>query len=284
MMHPTTDRLVAAVLIAAGLIASRPAAAQQSQSDLRRENQRLQTQVADLTRELEAARQEIAELMAETRRLRDQLAQVGGAAPPVPSAPTTVTVDESEPSASPRALLHALIASYGEATADVELGSDDKDPKRTAYLRRVERWVNKSNREYRSPIEWHVRIVERPATDERDRAAQLRLPLQWVDPVTEDPVGDPFDAVLTRSMAFRLRQLQDHGRLAGVLILKGTLVPVVTLNRERQEEGAFNRPPLIGPFAEFGFAIDAQSLVPKAPEKAGEEGDGDDDGKEREPR
>jgi hypothetical protein len=244
---------------------SSPAVAQ-SQNELRLENQRLQTQVADLEVELETAREEIASLKAEIERLQrllDARGQAAPAAPPAAAAPEEeVTIDESRPEASPRALLAAIIAGYGEETAELEMGAQAGDAARTGYLRRLNRWVAKINRQYRVPIEWHVRIVD-PAV-RVGRAYRLRL--RAVDPKTDVQLGDAFDAVLSSSLVSRLREHEQRFGLDDVMILKGVLTPAVLVNTERTEAGAFDNPRFVGPFVEFDFAVQAQTILP-APEE-----------------
>ena len=261
--------LIAAACLLPALIAS-PALAQ-SQNELRRENQRLRTEVADLEAELEAARAEIAALRAEIVALRALLEDAGQAAPPSTAPPPEpeVTVDESKPQASPRALLAAIIEDYQQETADWETGTGPDDSDRTAYLRRLGRWAAGVNREYRLPVEWHVRILEPAVRVGRD----YRLRLRAVDPETDAQLGDPFDAVLSRSVASRLREREERYGLEDQLLLKGVVQPNVMINQERTERGAFDNPRFVGPFVEFEFTVQAQTIVPvpKAPAGGGSE-------------
>lgn len=266
-------RPAAQIAVACLLLAWVPTpAAAQSQNELRLENQRLRTQVADLEVELEAAREEIADLRAEIERLQKSLDERGQTAPaappsaPQPAPEEEVTIDESKPDASPRALLAAVIADYREETAELELGTGPDDPVRTGYLRRLNRWVAGINRQYRVPIEWHVRIVD-PAV-RIGRAYRLRL--RAVDPKTDVQLGDPFDAMLSSSLASRLREHEQRMGLDDVMILKGVLLPGVLINEERTEAGAFDNPRFVGPFVEFEFTVQAQTILP-VPEETEQE-------------
>jgi hypothetical protein len=96
----------------------------------------------------------------------------------------------------------------------------------------------------------------------------LSVRLQAVDPETLAELGDPFDAAISRSLASRLQTIEKRTGLDDTLVLKGVLVPRTHINEERDSEGAFNNPRLIGPFAEFLFTVDAHSLVPPADESA----------------
>jgi hypothetical protein len=246
--------VLAAVLI--GLLA--PVAGAQSQSELRRENQRLQTEAADLQRELDAARQRIADLEAEVARLAGAVRTGRPTIPPV--TPPKVTVDESKADASPRALFNAVVRSYESQTANLDLGTDENDSKRIVYMRDINRWASRLNRELKTKIDWHVLIIGRAVPVRRGYVVRL----QAVDPVTGTELGDSFDALLSHVMASRLHDREERFGLEETMRLRGTLLPRIHINPQRDEEGPFNNPPFIGAFAEFAFAVEAKSLtVPK---------------------
>ncbi len=270
-------------VLAAGLVAlaADPAPAQ-SLGELRRENERLRSQEEDLIRELEAARIKIEALRTENVRLRKLLADAGRLPPAQSGAdaatpPEPVTIDESKPDASPRALLRAVKNGYAEAVADLEIG-DHGSPVRTAYLRRLQRWTAKTNREYRRPIEWHVRIEGPVVSIGRSVVVHLRA----VDPETRAELGDAFEALLARSRLSRLRLLERRGTLGEVLVLKGTLQPRILINEERPREGPFDNPRFVGPFVEFEFGVHATTLLPPREQKEkatdGDDRKGRDDG------
>ncbi|MHC4414811.1 MAG: hypothetical protein ACYS0G_05960 [Planctomycetota bacterium] len=256
------------LIITLGVIALLCAASRalgQSDSDLRRENQRLQTRVKDLQRELEAAQRRIADLERQIEQLRRGPARSRPARPTPPgiSAPSQegeVTIDESVPNASPRALLTALQESYQEATGSLDIGTADtvpasgevrRDRKRIAYLRALDRWAHRVNRELKSQITWHVRLV---------RVVQRGLEMQAVDPKTLAVLGDPFPVTLPASQFRRLEQFEQRGKL-DVLQLKGVLVPSVRVNPQRPDPGPFDKPRFIGPFAELGLSVQASSVT-----------------------
>jgi hypothetical protein len=259
MMRPEIRRIfvlgVLGLLVTAGT-----APAQNNDTDLRRENQRLRTQVSDLRIELEAARNRIEQLEREVEQLRQLLA----AAPQAPGTaplPTEeeVTIDESVPTASPRALLGALKDRYREAMQDLDPGDPSTaagNRQRTAYLRDLHRWSRRMNRELKSPIEWHIRIAARSTHP----AYGTTLEVQAVDPKTRVSLGDPFPVSLPPTTVRRLRQMEQRGGL-DVLVLKGVLVPQVAVNPLRPDQGLFDNPRFIGPFAEFGFFVEASSLT-----------------------
>ncbi len=234
----------------------------QSQSDLRRDNQRLRAEVEELRRELDALRAELQRLREENTRLQRQLAAAptGPAAPPAAAVPPPpqVSIDETLPDASPRALLRSLVESYRETMADLPTGDSPASAERLAYMRQLDRWASRVNREYKVPIEWHVEVIDLPVTAGRGFTARV----QAVDPMTAATLGDPFDASLPRPVANRLRQIEQRQGLDEPLVLKGVLVPRVHVNEDRTDPGPFDNPRFIGTFAEFGFTVDVSALHP----------------------
>jgi hypothetical protein len=75
-------------------------------------------------------------------------------------------------------------------------------------------------------------------------------------------LGGPFEITLHRLMAERLSKLEQRGEL-GVMVLRGTLAPAVIVAETRDTAGPIDNPPFIGPFAEFVFNVQPQSLLPK---------------------
>jgi hypothetical protein len=214
----------------------------QSDSDLRRENQALRTQVKDLERELEAARARIASLEAQLR------ASGGTEMPPPP--PVEVTIDETVASSSPRALRASLAASYATAMEPFTDATDDRSKR--ARARALEAWAARVNKEHKVPIVWHTRLVETWRGGVR---------LQAIDPKTGVPLGDAFLARISRATVRRLETTLPRAGKDTTLVLRGTLIPAVRINPDRASPGAFDKPPLIGPYAEFSFRVEARSLA-----------------------
>lgn len=265
-----------ALIILAALMVLGPgvgAAKAQSDSDLRLENQSLKTQVEDLTIELNAARERIAALEAEIARLR-----AGGGSSqsvaPTPG-PEKTTVDESKPNASPRALLTALKKSYEDELKDHDMGRFGST-ERTNYLRALEHWRAGVTNKFRASIEWHVR-PDRPV--QPTARGGVILSLVAVDPVTDVQLGGPFEVFLARSLARRLAAAEERSEI-DKLVLKGVLLPAVWINPDRAEPGTFDNPPLIGPYAEFGFRIEVRTLIP-AQKKTGDESAGESEDEEQ---
>jgi len=261
-----STRFAAFVLVTFAVLAgsSSSAQARQSDSDLRKENQQLTTKVQDLQNELDAARhdndelrQRIAQLEQQIAALRRSPGSTGTAPATAPQAPEKVSIDESVPSASPRALFHAVVASYDKAMGEADIGKPG-DPKWRTYIKKVEGWKSAANREFRAPITWYVRFVDGRTGRNGERIATLVA----VDPQTDVRLGNQFDVVLSKLFSDRLANYDAHGGLNNtLLVLRGTVVPDIRVNEERPARGSFDNPPFIGPFAEFVYSVEVKSLL-----------------------
>lgn len=246
--------LAAAIVVGMAAI---PAAGQVNDSDLKKENEALQAQTRQLQADLDAARRQIEELQHQIALLRETIQSLRDARqPPTETQPEQVSIDESVPQASPRALLRALTESYDEAVADERIGHPG-DAQRRAYLLTVRQWAASAERRLKGPIEWHVRLEDVQPTREG-----FLLTVTAVDPQTDVLLGDEFDIQINRVLSKRLEQRPRPPELGDRLVLKGVLRPRIAINPQREESGPFNRPRLIGPFAEFLFVIDVKSLTP----------------------
>lgn len=229
-------------------IAATPAHAQ-SDSELRRENQRLRTQVDELKKELEAALERIAALQEQMRQRR------AGGNTRLPSdqpEEEKVSIDESEPMASPRALLKALQASYTERFAELEMGEARESRERDNYLQSVVRWGRQAERKFKRPVQWHLRFEE----IERQIKGGYVIRAHAVDPEYGTTLGSSFRVMLPRA---RTSVIEKHG-MGATYAVRGTLTPYIGVNDERQETGPFNSPPLVGAFAELDLVLDIQTV------------------------
>jgi hypothetical protein len=262
MTRSTTRRIIALGVLA--LLGTAGPARAQSDADLRRENQRLTTHVDDLRRELEAARNLIEQLRAEVEMVRGLLAsqQASDPAASTPPEEEPVSIDESKPHASPRALLRNLQKRYEEAIAQRDPGDPATLPgqrARASFLRDLNRWARRMNRELKSPIEWHVRL-----TGTSPRAGGSHLQVQAVDPKTGTILGDPFRVDLPQATVRRLREIEQRAQI-DELVLRGVVIPQVMVNHERESQGQFDNPRFVGPFVEFSMSVEASSLTPVLP-------------------
>ncbi|MEM7228619.1 MAG: hypothetical protein AAF432_07370 [Planctomycetota bacterium] len=252
--------LIAVAAIA--LLGPAPSAMAQSDADLRRENQRLREELQQLRREYDEQLRQMREMEKEMARLRQELANRPTDAGPTRPQPTTlpepeITVDESVPNASPRALHAALTANYREKLGTLEIGELGSG-ERTAYMRSLERWRQSVSREFKQRVAWHVKVSESSVLRNGDH----RMRFIAIDPVSAAELGAPFDAVVSRGVVKRLRTLERRMRL-DTLVLTGVVTPTVRINPDRfSDAGAFKDYDLLGPFAEYGFEVDVQTLLP----------------------
>lgn len=249
--------LLFCTILAAGFGLHSPVAAQTPGPET--ENARLAAELAETKKKLDAANKRIAELELEVARLNRRLA--GQAADQsTATADEEATIDETDPAASPRALFSALVKSYEEATEGLTLDATGPsgERERTQYLRALRQWRASVNRQLRAPITWHVRVI-----DAEHRGRSHVATLVAVDPVNGVELGESFQIIMPPASSRRYEQLRARGEV-GVLVLRGVLVPDVRINEERREAGIFNRPKLIGPYAEFFFSVEARTLLPAA--------------------
>jgi hypothetical protein len=253
-IRPSGATALLLLALALGLPAA-PAAGQ-SESELRRTNQALQAQVRDLQKELEAARAQIRVLQAENDLMRKDLEAVRqGVARRPPPPPQQVTIDESVPGASPPALRKALVASYQEATRDLQVG-EEGSRERARYVGAVRSWAARANRELRSQIVWRVRVIE-PIRVEGRRG----LRLEAVDPAAGTRLGEPFLAWLSDEAASRAQELYAQGAWGGALEIHGILTPEVQVDVARASADPFDLTPLVGPFAPFAYRVDVRRIA-----------------------
>lgn len=240
---------------------ARPTPLVQSEAELRTTNEALRTRVSDLELELAAAKARIAEL---ERRLADANARLaaGGGPPSGGGIPAPVdepaTIDESVAPASPRALLRALQGEHAATMGPV--GGWATPRERTLYFRALEKWIATANRQHRTAVQWLVRVEEVSSIGDK----QARIRVVAIDPGNGIQLGDPFTMVISSALH---KRLESGGLLQpGILLdLRGTLVPAVRINENRESVGSFDQPRFIGPFAEFGFHVDGQVVTQARP-------------------
>lgn len=265
------DSLAAALMLALAVTGT---ARGQSDAELRRQNEQLASQVRELESQLQQSQSENEKLKQRIDQLERQIATIrrsggGRSTTPPPAEPERVTIDESVPSASPRALHKAIQDSYLEAMKDMETGRPG-DTKRRAYMKKLEGWKASLERQLRGPIVWHVRVVDaRMQNVDPDRQRERIVTFVAVDPETDVRLGEQFDVQLSKTLTDRLANYEARSKDGdiGVLVMRGTLSPHIRINQERLERGSFDNPPFIGPFAEFQFAVDVKSLMPVAEDK-----------------
>lgn len=245
-------RFVAYVVAVAVALPAAETCLAQADADVQAENQRLKTEVDQLKRDLKASHDRVKLLEQQVIALQKSRT---AATQPAPLEPEKVTVDESVPLASPRALRNHLTTSFETDMGTQEIGAAG-DAKRRAFMRNLHRWVASMNQKLRGPVKWHVRLSQ-PGPIQTGKSTSLVA----VDPITDVQLGDAFSITLPRASAERLVRLQDRGDL-GVLVLRGVVNPDVRVAEDRETRGPIDNPPFIGPFTEFVLDVNVQSLLP----------------------
>src|SRR5688572_2237289 len=236
---------------------------QATQSDAREQNEILTQQVRALQEQLRAAQRENQRLEERIAQLEQQLSAMRrpATAPAPPTAPPPaeverVTIDETVPNASPRALFKALRENYEQTMGGLPIG-EPGSAERREYLKKLEKWKVSVDRLHQGQFAWHVRAVDSRLTNRRERVVTFVA----VDPETDVRLGDPFEVLLSKTLTDRLARLEERGEL-GVLVMRGYLEPDVVLDPDRDARGTFDKPQFIGPFAAFDFQLVAKSLLP----------------------
>ena len=268
-----------------------------SPAELRRElveqrsrAERAEREVARLTREKEELEQRVAELESRVAELVEEVSALEEAAGPRRVQPSRVTEPNpggasgggqatgdgqpgqggssgrvpTNPLGSPSSLFFAMQLSYEDA---IEEATDAGETLSAREQQRVaERWVRRVRGDIRGTAEWLVRLSPAPTpsdpSGETGRTAMLRV----IDPSNMGTIGSPIRVVVPRRYRDEARET-DADQLWD---LRVRLSASPVYNPERERAGPFNFPLLIGPYAEFGFDLDWQSLREVTPEELAE--------------
>jgi hypothetical protein len=256
---------------------ARPADAQ-SPGDLRRANEQLRQENLELRAEVARLRAQLAEAEAAARALQDRIAELEEAgrtgAPPETGTPPkdgegsadadgpapVITVDETKPQASPRAVRMEARRRWEAGPGTLDVGVESTSPQRINYLRALVNWIRDQERTWRLDVAWTVRPV---ALVREDRNGTTWT-MQAHDPVTDARLGDPFDVrarrVVVRQLERQIARAETEGQPIEPLRLTGTVVVRFSLDASRREPGTFDRPRLLAPFVAFEFGVEAQSI------------------------
>ncbi len=259
---------ILAMLVGAVVLA-RPAAAQVTDADLVRENERLTAEVRDLEAALAAA-------LARIESLEKELAAVraGGPSPATPSSPTTAA---APPQASVEGVIREIKAAFAKAVEDGEIesiGSSRDEAARVRRLRDLRKWTSAANRAFKTPIEWPVLVLDSAVVNPSDGRLQVQV---W-NPETAATVGEAFVVAVPRRVVDRVnrpRPTEDDG--PAVFLLDGVFIPDIRVMESRLEAGPFDNPPFIGPMVEMDWRVETKGIGPWTPPEAtavADEGDG----------
>ncbi len=270
--------IVFAAIVLAAVLGGRPASAQ-SQGDLRRENEQLRQLVDELQAEVRRLRAQLTDAEAAVSTLQSRVSELesaaaGQARPPADrslmppgdgsdadaEADAVVTVDESRPEASPRAVRTEARRRWADGPGRLDLGLEAASPQRINYLRVLEGWAREQDRTWRLEVDW---IVE-PLGDGASDPTGTTWTVQARDPVTDARIGAPFLAHarsgIVRSLQREQAQAASRGDAAERLRLVGTVVVRFTVDPTRREPGPFDGGRLLAPFLNFEFGVEASRM------------------------
>lgn len=202
----------------------------------------LKRRIGELERQLQAARETIA-------ILRRQLAQQG-VQPEEVEVEDPLVLPQDQPLASPEATLAAVIADYAEFR-EGKTWDDEKD--RRNFLREVDRWTSRMEKEYRGRVEWTCDMVAR----EQLRSGEEFLMVVVRDLETGNRWSNQFEVAIPRRLQARAHRIPSDEPI----ILRGTFQLDLSINPERLERGSFDSPRFVGPFVEFGFNFDVSAIA-----------------------
>jgi hypothetical protein len=239
----------------------------ESQNDLRQENDRLAQQVRSLQGDLDAAQKRIKELEDRLAKLE----QGGGLSAPNAKPPEPVAPD---PALGPGGLLSKLRNDYMDAfqTKDIPTNGPGADPASqqawTLHERALSSWIARAQKGVMD-VQW-VGTINPTSVEQRGRDVALELVF--------DNGGREFrnTVVIDQGMMSRLRG-PDGSPTRGQVSVNAIVTPKLSVNSAKFEAGPFERPPLVGPYLEFGYELRPKVILPverarptpaKAPDKS----------------
>ena len=245
------NRVLRALIIGSGVLlgmqAGGPVARAQDETpavDLQRENDQLRQRIARLEAQLREANRRIKALEAQ---LADQSGG-GGSAGGGGSEPE----DEGgfadlpgDPLACPTGIREALIESYNEQAFAGE--SFDTRATKARYVRAVQNWARRVERQIGGDIEWLIRLDA--VQEENSRSIRLRF--EVLDPVSRKPYGPATEAVVARRTALDMLDAPS----GTVWRITGSVSAKPQVNPDRESSQPDEMPALIGPFAEDGYEL-----------------------------
>ncbi len=241
--------------------------------DLQEQIRQLQAEVRTLTTQLRDAQRRITVLELQSGNSKDD-AQPANAAPADPDA---YTLPEGNPLASPEAALQASRRMFDEALGALAIESD-RD--RVAFFRQAKGWISRTNRELTNRITWTCDIRSVEVLESGAAYVSLRV----VDPNDSAAAWSVVHVIeVPRRLATAIRRVRDSNMSNDTGLdnaandpsvtsttsdkptlfrLNGIFHTMLTLDKDRPEEGLFTDPPLVGPFVNFEYTIDVKSMVP----------------------
>jgi hypothetical protein len=253
---PAAAALFATVLACAAPSHAAPAApaAQQSQSDLQKEVDRLRQENQQLKQQLADAADRLKKLEADK------------AAPPAtpaaaPSAPATAPADTApevvpaDPNLGPAGLLSALQANYlsNFSSAPAQPTNLKEQSEFTAHLKKLEVWANQANRDNIKTLTWIGRIDSSSM-----RPAGTKIALDLIFGSGNNTYRVPVTVTEAQLSRVRSGNLIDFGDLSVTALVR----PKLRVDASRPAPGAFEARRMAAPYLLYAFDYDVKSIAP----------------------
>lgn len=254
-MHTLRAAAVAASLafLPAGIAAAQETPPQ-SMNDLRQEIDRLRQELSRRDADLDAAKARIDALKAEIAALKVAAASSGSqpaaAAPAAPAAPPV----PADPTIGPGGLLSALQAEYLAAFPSLPETGDQQ--KLNLHLRSLEPWCAKANRDGIRQYAWIGSVDPASVRMQGRNVGFVAVFRNGTREFKQQFVAD-------QGMLTRVRG-KDGGMLGGDLQFNVIVRPKLAVNGARPSPGAFENPPMVGPYIDFLLDLELKSVVPAA--------------------
>jgi hypothetical protein len=215
--------------------------------------------------ELEAAKVRIEELEAELAALRASMTEASGESTSATGANTDAHTDSRTDASndSPTRIssitefLSKAKAEYATAFPAPEAGQAAEAP--AARKRSLERFVASMNRGWKQEVQWlmHINKVER-----QGKTATLTI-----QPLNDDGSnrGEAVTMVVEERRMRRLDVVLGKAQPNETYFVRALFTPRLTVNMDRQDEGMFNNPPLVGPSVELRYELNLEGISPFRP-------------------
>jgi hypothetical protein len=228
-----------------------PATQDQSMGDLRQQIERLKQEMQEQAAELEAARARIKELEQQLADSDDAERARGGQAPPPAATP-------ADPAIGPGGLLATCRAEYLANFPTVPSGTgSEADRARKQHIDRLSGWVSKANRESVRNLTWTGRIDSNTV---RRFGRKVNFTM-----VFEEPNGTrDYRVPVTVTEGQFSKVIRDGMVEPGPVAANVRVATRMAVNPDRTAPGAFDVPPSVGPFVDFGYEVEVKSLAPAA--------------------
>lgn len=230
---------------------------------------------ADIAAQNEALRQRVRDLAAENRKLHQDLLAayakiedlqraLGIGSEQTEAERDPVILPEDQPHASPDAAFAAIQFEYFDAIGDQTW---DTERARMVYLRTIRSWMSRAEKDHHQRIDWVCEISDR----EQLRNGESFATVVIRDPETWERRCNPVTIRIPRHLVAKLDRIDpdDPVRVTGIFRA------LLTLNEERTEPGTFDIPRLVGPFVEYDWKLQVQSVsAAHRPDSGAEDRDG----------